>query len=181
MLGPPPVPFALRKLRGNPGKRRLHAEPQPQTPETCPELPGFLSAYARDKWWRIAPQLHLLGLLSAIDVACLAAYCQAYGHWRQAEEALARMADRDETMHGLLIKTTDGNAKRNPLVTVAADAAQDMLAYAAHFGLTPVARTRLATGGCGPSSPGKFDGLIGNGVVVPVRRETPPGRGPDAS
>ena len=70
------------------------------------------------------------------------------------------MADRDETMHGLLIKTTDGNAKRNPLVKVAADAAQDMLAYAGHFGLTPVARTRLAAGGYGPSSPGKFDGLL---------------------
>ena len=84
-------------------------------------------------------------------------------------------------MHGLLIKTADGNAKRNPLVKIAADAAQDMLAYAGHFGLTPVARARLAASGYAPSSPGKFDGLIGNGTVVPMRRETPTGRGPDAS
>jgi hypothetical protein len=78
---------------------------------------------------------------------------------------------RDGTLNfALLIKTTDGNAKRNPLVQIAADAAQDMLAYAGHFGLTPVARTRLAAGGFGPSSPGKFDGLIGNGTVVPMRR-----------
>jgi phage terminase small subunit len=49
------------------------------------------------------------------------------------------MADRDETLHGLLIKTTGGNAKRNPLVTIATDAAQDMPAYAGHFGLTPPA------------------------------------------
>jgi P27 family predicted phage terminase small subunit len=111
----------------------------------------------------------------------LAAYCQAYGHWRQVEEALAKMADRDETMHGLLIKTTDGNAKRNPLVKVAADAAQDMLAYAGHFGLTPVARTRLLQLGYAPSTPSKFGDLIGNGTVLPMRRETPPGRGPDAS
>jgi P27 family predicted phage terminase small subunit len=180
MPGPPPIPFALRKLRGNPGKRRLRAEPEPQISKAYPEPPSFLNAFALDEWWRTAPQLHALGLLSAIDVACLAAYCQAYGHWRQAEEALARMADRDETMHGLLIKTTDGNAKRNPLVKVAADAAQDMLAYAGHFGLTPVARTRLAAGGYAPSSPGKFDGLIGNGTVSPMRRETPPGHGPDA-
>src|ERR1700736_878819 len=160
MPGPPPIPFALRKLRGNPGKRRLRAEPEPQIPKTCPEPPSFLNAYAQDEWWRTAPQLHALGLLSAIDVACLAEYCQSYGHWRQAEEALARMADRDETMHGLLIKTTDGNAKRNPLVKIAADAAQDMLAYAGHFGLTPVARTRLAAGGYAqPSPPSKFDGL----------------------
>lgn len=170
MPGPPPVPFALRALRGNPGKRRLHAEPKPQIPKTCPEPPSFLNAYAQDEWWRTAPQLHALGLLSAIDVACLAAYCQAYGHWRQAEEALARMADRDETMHGLLIKTTDGNAKRNPLVKIAADAAEDMLRFAVEFGLTPVARTRLAARGFAPPSPSKFDGLIGNGAVVPMRR-----------
>ncbi len=45
-----------------------------------------------------------------------------YGHWRTAEEALARMADHDEHMHGLLIKTVDGNARRTPLVKIAADA-----------------------------------------------------------
>jgi phage terminase small subunit len=109
MPGPPPIPFVLRKLRGNPSKHRLRAEPEPQIPKSCPEPPSFLNAHAQDEWWRTAPQLHCVGAVERLDVACLAAYCQAYGHWRQAEEALARMADRDETMHGLLIKTTDGN------------------------------------------------------------------------
>ncbi len=102
-----------------------------------------------------------VGLLTVADVASLAAYCQAYGHWRIAEEALARMADRDEHMHGLLIKTVDGNPRRNPLVKVAADAAEDMLRFAGEFGLTPVARTRLAAGGYAqPSPPSKFEGLL---------------------
>jgi phage terminase small subunit len=57
-----------------------------------------------------------------------------------------------------LIKTSDGNARRNPLLRIAAE---DMLLYAGEFGLTPVARTRLAAGGYGPLSPGKFDGLLG--------------------
>jgi hypothetical protein len=35
------------------------------------------------------------------------------------------MADRDENMHGPLVKTTDGNARRNPLIKSAADAAED--------------------------------------------------------
>jgi P27 family predicted phage terminase small subunit len=146
-----------------------------------PRAPPFLSAYAQDEWWTVAPELHRLGLLTVADIAALGAYCYAYGQWRMAAEALARRADRDEQMHGLLIKTTDGNARRNPLVKIAADAAEDMLRHAGHFGLTPVARTRLAASGYGPSSPGKFDGLIGNGTVVPMRRETPPGRGPDAN
>jgi P27 family predicted phage terminase small subunit len=180
MPGPPPIPFALRKLRGNPSKRRMHPEPQPEIAKSCPPPPPHITGHAADEWWVVAPALHRLGLLSVLDVASLSAYCYAYGQWRTAAEALARMADRDETMHGLLIKTTDGNAKRNPLVKVAADAAQDMLAYAGHFGLTPVARTRLAAGGFGPSSPGKFDGLIGNGTVVPMRRGDGKTSPPDA-
>jgi hypothetical protein len=43
----------------------------------------------------VAPQLHVLGLLTAIDVMVLAAYCQACGRWQQAEDALAAMAERD--------------------------------------------------------------------------------------
>jgi P27 family predicted phage terminase small subunit len=128
-------------LRGNPGQRKLHPEPVPEIAKTCPEPPSFITGYAADEWWSVAPELHRLGLLTSVDVASLAAYCQAYGHWRTAEEALARMADRDEHMHGLLIKTVDGNARRNPLVKIAADAAEDMLRFAGEFGLTPVART----------------------------------------
>ena len=50
---------------------------------------------AKDEWWRVAPQLHVLGLLTAIDVMVLAAYCQACGRWQQAEDALAAVAERD--------------------------------------------------------------------------------------
>ena len=168
-------------LRGNPGQRKLHPEPVPEIAKTCPEPPSFITGYAADEWWSVAPELHRLGLLTRVDVASLAAYCQAYGHWRTAEEALARMADRDEHMHGLLIKTVDGNVRRNPLVKIAADAAEDMLRFAGEFGLTPVARTRLAAGGYAqPSSPSKFDGLLGDGAVVPMRRGDGKTSPPDA-
>jgi phage terminase small subunit len=65
-----------------------------------------------------APELHRLGLLTVVDVVSFAAYCYAYGQWRLAAEALARMAYRDETMHGLLIRTTDGNARRRKIIAV---------------------------------------------------------------
>jgi phage terminase small subunit len=67
------------------------------------------------------------------------------------------------------VKTVDGNPRRNPLVKIAADGAEDMLRFAGEFGLTPVARTRLASSGYAPSSPSKFDGLLA-GTVVPMRR-----------
>jgi P27 family predicted phage terminase small subunit len=161
MPGPPPIPFSLQRLRGNPDKKRLRPEPQPVVDPQCPEPPPFVTGYAADEWWRVAPELHRLGLLTVIDVATLAAYCTSYQLWRQAQEALERMASRDESMHGLLVKSADGNARRNSLAKIVADAASDMVRYSGEFGLTPVARARIAHGlGWQPPGGGKFDGLL---------------------
>jgi phage terminase small subunit len=59
---------------------------------------------------------------------------------------------------GLLIKT-DGKPYRNPLIKVVRDAANDMVRYAGEFGLTPIARTRIAQG-IHQQAPSKFDGLL---------------------
>jgi P27 family predicted phage terminase small subunit len=160
MPGPPPTPSYLKLLRGNPGKRRIPPEPEPALAPDCPSPPDFIVGYAADEWWRTAPELWRLGLLRVTDTACLAAYCYAYGQWRTAAEALARMAATDPHMAGLLIRTTTGDARRNPLIKVVRDAANDMVAYAGQFGLTPVARSRLAAGIDGQPAPGKFDGFL---------------------
>ena len=160
MSGPPPTPLHLRLKRGNPGKRPLRAEPEPTREPECPEPPPFVTGYAADEWWRVAPELWRLGLLRLTDVMPLATYCTAYRCWRMAEEALARMAEGDN--HGLLIKSVSGEARKNPLTKIAADAAADMVRYAAEFGMTPVARSRVAAGPFGqPPGGGKFDGLLG--------------------
>jgi len=80
--------------------------PKPALLPKCPEPPSFLSPYACDEWWRVAPELWALGLLTVLDTGCLAAYCQTYVRWREAEEALARVADRDEQMRGLLMRSS---------------------------------------------------------------------------
>jgi phage terminase small subunit len=54
----------------------------------CPEPLEWLHEYAKQEWWRTAPQLHVLGLLSSVDVACLAAYCSGYAMWRHSSEEL---------------------------------------------------------------------------------------------
>jgi P27 family predicted phage terminase small subunit len=142
MPGPPPTPLHLKLLRGNPRKPALRPEPEPAREPTCPDPPAFIIGYAADEWWRVAPELWRLGLLRVTDVMPFCVYCLSYARWRIAVEALARVADRDEATHGLLIKSADGNARRNPLVRVAADAADDMVRVAGEFGMTPVAPCR---------------------------------------
>jgi P27 family predicted phage terminase small subunit len=65
----------------------------------------------------------------------------------QAERALSKMAESDGVTKGLLVKTRNGNAIQNPLVGTANKAMADMMRYAAEFGMTPSARSRLSTDG----------------------------------
>ena len=162
MPGPRPTPTLLKIVRGNPGKRRIDArEPTPPIPPAPPEPPGFLMPAAKDEWWRVAPQLHVLGLLTALDVMVLAAYCQACGRWQQAEDALAAMAERDPESGALTVTTSAGSLMQNPMLRIALSAAADMLKYAAEFGLSPAARSRVANSVGARLAPGKFDGLLG--------------------
>jgi P27 family predicted phage terminase small subunit len=145
----PPVPFAVAKLKGFPGKRAKRPPPEPAILPRCPEPPEWLHEYAKEEWWRTAPQLHVLGLLSSVDTACLAAYCSSFAMWREASEQL----------ESLTVETQACDLRRHPLIKIIRDAAADMVRYAGEFGLTPVARTRIAKG-IHQQPPSKFDGLL---------------------
>jgi hypothetical protein len=49
--------------------RRLPREVEPAAAPECPSPPAHLGAYAGDEWWRLAPELFRLGLLTTLDVA----------------------------------------------------------------------------------------------------------------
>ena len=156
--GRKPKPTHLKLITGNPGKRRLPTD-EIQPAVAFPMPPAHLCDDAKVEWGRIGGELYALQLLTNVDSAVLAAYCQSYAVWKQATEAINTMAKSDQLTRGLMIKTTNGNAIQNPLVGTANKAAADMVRYAAEFGMTPSARTRL-TGGVQPKR-SKFDGLIG--------------------
>ena len=98
MRGRKPIPTALKMALGNPGKRPLNMhEPKPVT--AIPTCPAHLMPAAKTEW-KLARYLHDLGVISELDRAALAAYCQAYGRWVEAEKKLK------ETPH--LLKTPAG-------------------------------------------------------------------------
>lgn len=146
MKGRKPTPTHLKLVRGNPGKRRLNEnEPAPEIARPLP--PQHLSDEAKVEWGRVIDELYALGLMTGLDRAALAAYCQAYARWVRAESALAKMAERDELTHALMIKTSNGNAIQNPLVGTANKAMAEMVKYAVEFGMTPSARSRVTATG----------------------------------
>ena len=150
--GPKPTPTHLALVRGNPGKRKVRDPAKEiQAPLDEPTPPAHLSDEAKVEWGRIIAILVQIKLMTQIDRATLAAYCQAYGRWVQAERTLAGMAEKDMLTRGLMIKTTGGNLIQNPLVGTANKAMADMVRYAAEFGMTPSTRTRLQNPGSGAS------------------------------
>lgn len=141
--GRKPTPTHLKIVRGNPGKRQISDREPVPTPE-LPTPPPHLADEAKVEWGRVSEELYRIGLLSGIDRAALAAYCQAYARWVHAEVALARMAERDHHTQALMVKTSNGNAIQNPLVGTANKAMNDMVKISAEFGMTPSARSRIS-------------------------------------
>lgn len=132
--GPAPKPTALKVLDGNPGRRPLNLnEPKPRP--IAPDCPSWLDAGAKREWRRIAPALERLGLLTEIDGAALAAYCQSYSRWRQSQEVLRKK--------GLTFETASGYLMPRPEVGIGNRALIELRAFCTQFGMTPAARARM--------------------------------------
>jgi P27 family predicted phage terminase small subunit len=134
-MGRPRKPTALKVLEGTNRADRENKN-EPAVNVEIPEPPEHLSELALIEWHRIAPVLFKYGLLSNIDMAALAAYCQAFSRWAKAETQLKT--------ESYTIKTDKGNIIQNPLVGIANQAMIQMRAFLIEFGMTPASRTKVS-------------------------------------
>ncbi|HEX3998248.1 MAG TPA: phage terminase small subunit P27 family [Pirellulales bacterium] len=148
MRGRKPKPTVLKLLDGNPGKRTIN-DREPGTLAGVPEPPDGLDDEALLEWNRIVPELREMGVLSRADRAALAAYCTAWGRWRNAEAQVKK--------HGPIVKSPDkGFPMKSPYLTIADQAVETMRKFLVEFGLTPSSRSRIRiSGGNDPAS--EFD------------------------
>jgi P27 family predicted phage terminase small subunit len=132
--GRKPKPTALKTLEGNPGKRQLNTN-EPKPVSKAPSCPKWLEEDAKKEWRRLAKQMEQLGILTEVDMAAFAGYCQAYARWKAAEEFI--------TKHGAIVKTPSGYWQQVPQVSIAQQYLKDMQKFAEQFGLTPASRSRI--------------------------------------
>lgn len=129
-----PLPSAVHKLNGNPGKRKAPArEPRPKA--GLPSAPAELGKEGRLEWERVGAELLTLGLVSAVDRAALAGYCFA---WERALKAQRKLKREGET-----ITTTRGNVIQHPSLGIYNRAMKQLREFAIEFGMTPAARRRV--------------------------------------
>jgi len=128
-----PVPPQLRLLRGNPGKRPLpRRDIEPTAGASCPEN---LSREAKREWKRIAPELLRLGLLTELDRAALACFCESWAEFRWATGIILR--------EGKLQRCTNGMRVAHPALVIRRQAAKQILQFGCEFGLTPASQSRV--------------------------------------
>jgi len=136
-VGPKKKPTKLKRLQGTLDVSR--ANPSEPNPESCvPDPPAHLSKEGLAEWNRITPELHKLGLISLIDMASLAAYCQAYGRWAVAETELNASGE-------LTLTTMQGNIIQNPLVGIANQSMEHMRKHLSNFGMSPADRAKVTS------------------------------------
>ena len=150
--GRKPTPTAIKVLEGNPGKRELNRN-EPRPDKKAPPCPKWLVPEAKKEWRRLAKTMEAMGVLTEVDMAAFAGYCQAYARWKEAEE---RITDR-----GLVIRTPSGYPQQVPYISIAQQYLRLMNQFAEQFGLTPAARSRIIAGNEGGGAPDDMDALLG--------------------
>jgi P27 family predicted phage terminase small subunit len=145
MTGRPPVPTALKILRGNPGRRPLNKR-EPKPLGNLKEPPGHFDAELCDVW-NYAIEHAPAGLLKCIDASVLEIWVMAH--------VLHRKAAADVRKFGTLVKPPNSDIPvQSPYLPIVNKQALVMLRAIDHLGFSPASRTRIAIGEAAPAADG---------------------------
>jgi P27 family predicted phage terminase small subunit len=124
--------------------------------------------------------MHEMGVLTTVDRAGFAAYCQCYGRWVEAEQKLKETP--------LFFKTQTGYTQQSPWLSVANKQLELMGRYMTEFGLTPASCARVMAqieAATEPDRVSRVELVVvsrdadGNWVDRPLEDTTPVGRSLD--
>lgn len=169
MRGRKAIPSKVINLRG--GTRHTHEKPreaEPEPPEKMPACPKHLDNRARIEWRRAGKILQDIGLMTELDMAVFAGYCDAFSQWAEAtikvqETGLvyAKGAKKDPETG----KTVGGEPQLNPYLRVAREAYDRMMRAAVLLGLSPSSRVNLKVNKPKPQSKAEAFRASKNGAI----------------
>jgi P27 family predicted phage terminase small subunit len=124
-----------KKLRGNPGGRKLNDnEPQAKLYEKMPPPPEWLGEHAVEAWNRNGPVLIEMYLLTEADFDLFATLCQNIH--------ILIVSSEDVNKNGMTIIGSRGRT-RNPALAAFTAASTALRSLSSEFGMTPSSRTRF--------------------------------------
>lgn len=140
MRGRPPLPTALKELRGTARRDRTNErEPRPEVLTKLPRPPKELDAYGRRHWYRLGRLLIRMGVLTEADLITFRLLCMYLG---QIDEILEIMRELRPAQRYVL-RSDKGGHYLNPLHNALRAVAKDAVQLLAKFGFSPADRTRI--------------------------------------
>lgn len=145
--GPPPLPDALRKARGQKHRKKEPKRAQPPVVVGAPKAPAHLGRdpVALAAWVQLCKHLMKMRVLAPADGPVLEGLCIAYSH--------ARAADKIVRRDGMIVTRKGRGVAAHPAVKISFQAWRDVRVFAQEFGLTPSSRTRVHTVPVGANTP----------------------------
>lgn len=142
------MPDNVRMLTGNRGHRPMTKAAGVLSPEIeIPDCPAHLSAEAKKEWKRVAPELLKIRIITQLDRAALAAYCQAYARWVEAEQRIKELNEAGKKNGtkgaGLYDLTPNGFKQMSVWLQISNRATEQMHRWMAEFGMTPANRAKI--------------------------------------
>lgn len=145
--GPAPEPAAVKKAKGNSGRRPIKTENMEQLVGQVEEstedsgdikAPDWVNEEGRKVWDHLVPRLSKLRIFQKIDTLTFARYCQDFGRWIK----LSRTLDKEGTTYES--ESPHGSYKRSHPAFMQADRLnRTLMAMEGGFGLNPADRQRL--------------------------------------
>lgn len=143
--GRPPKPLAVRLNEGNVSHRPLNLW-EASVPVNAPPCPDALDGAARAEWDRIMPILTAARMISELDLATAAGYCQAFGDWADNLRLVKK--------HGVFARQPSGGIAPTAFYRATIEASMRMLKFAQDLGLNAGHRARIRPNNKTESEPG---------------------------
>jgi len=177
MMGRRAKPVELHVLGGNRShltkaaeRKRREAEEAIRPPADNIKCPAWLGRAGKSEWKRVIQSLKNSKLMTNVDVASLAVYCDAVDKFAEASKAVTKQGvtlrigiERRMMDNGDIVEINSGRVVQNPNCLVATKYAQVIARYARQFGLDPSARAGLAIPKAEDKPKDHFEELFGSG------------------
>lgn len=133
----PRIPVAVKKLRGNPGKRWEDLEAGIILPAQLPDPPAGLPDEVKQKFIETAKLLFALGTMTVCDVDALVRYSTYAVLLAKAHADLARLP---------YVGVKGGRVTYNPAIKVIAQIVPLQTKFETEMGMTAAARSKINLG-----------------------------------
>lgn len=138
--GPAPKPDVIKKLEGNPGKRKLNeSNPFMMLLGETPKPPKKLMKDAKKAWVKMAPLLTACGLLTPMTMDYFAEVCQWYARYTATEKKI--MEGGEEGVYKTQASES-GYMSQHPLITQMNQYYDKWEKGIKEFGMTPMSWAR---------------------------------------